>query len=317
MKNKFSKASTGEDVYSRITARIIADLEQGVRPWVRPWNAGNMDGRIMRPLRHNGLPYSGINVLMLWLAAEEHGFTSPIWMTYKQAQELGGNVRKGEKGSQVVYANTITKSEEAEDGSELKRTIPFLKGYTVFCVDQIDGLPEQYLARPPPQLSMVERIAHADAFFAALKADIQTRGNRAFYSVTNDFIQMPPIEAFRDAESYYATLGHESVHWTGHPKRLAREFGQKRLGDERYAKEELVAELGSAFLCADLELTPEVRDDHASYIASWLEALKNDKRLIVQSASHAQRATEYLRNQQPDIQQTAVPVAEPGRLSLA
>jgi antirestriction protein ArdC len=232
---------------------------------------------------------------MLWLAAEEKGFASPTWMTFKQAQELGGHVRKGEHGSQVVYANIIEKTELADDGSEATRSIPFLKGYTVFCVDQIDGLPAQYEAKPPPQFTTsVERIAHADAYFAETKADIQYRGNQAFYSSLGDYIQMPPIVAFRDAESFYATLGHECIHWTRHPTRLDRDFGRTRFGDEGYAKEELVAELGAAFLCADLELTPEVRDDHAAYIASWLKALKDDKRLIVQAASHAQRATDFL-----------------------
>ncbi len=136
------------DIYTKITARIIADLEQGVRPWARPWNVGHLDGRIMRPLRYNGLPYSGINVLMLWLAAEEHGFTSPTWMTYKQALELGGHVRKGEHGTPVVYANTFAKTEQDSDGQDVTRTIPYLKTYTVFCADQIEGLPTQYRARP-------------------------------------------------------------------------------------------------------------------------------------------------------------------------
>lgn len=317
-KRKFQRASehAPQDVYSRITDRIIADLENGVRPWARPWNAGNMDGRIMRPLRFNGLPYSGINVLMLWLAAEEHGFSSPTWMTFKQSQELGAHVRKGERGTLVVYANKITKTEQAEDGSDVARSIPFLKGYTVFNVDQIEGLPEQYRARPPPQFTTsIERIAHADAYFAATKAKIQYRGNKAFYSPSNDFIQIPPIEAFRDSESFYATLGHECIHWTKHPSRLDREFGRKRFGDEGYATEELVAELGSAFLCADLELTPEIREDHAAYIANWLQALKNDKRLIVQAASHAQRATEFLHALQPG-QPAPSADAEPDGLEL-
>jgi antirestriction protein ArdC len=315
-KRTFQRAAGAEpqDVYTKITARIIADLEQGVRPWARPWNAGNLDGRIMRPLRHNGLPYSGINVLMLWLAAEEHGFTSPTWMTFKQAIELGGHVRKGEHGSQVVYANTITKTEQGDDGSDVTRNIPFLKGYTVFCVDQIDGLPDQYRARPPPKFTPVERIEHADAYFAALKAEIHYRGNRAFYSVGNDCIQIPPIETFRDAESFYATLGHECIHWTKHSSRLDRNFGSKGFGSEGYAHEELVAELGAAFLCADLELTPEIREDHAAYIATWLTALKNDKRLIVQAASHAQRATEYLHRLQPDGLEVA-PDTEPDGLT--
>lgn len=167
-------------------------------------------------------------------------------------------------------------------------------------LEQIEGLPAHFYAKTEPKFTPVERIARAETFFASTGAEIRYGGNRAYYTVDSDRIQMPPIEAFRDAESFYATLGHESVHWTRHPSRLERDFGRKTWGDEGYAREELVAELGAAFLCADLELTPEVRDDHASYIASWLEVLKNDKRAIVQAASYAQRAVDFLTGlQQP------------------
>jgi antirestriction protein ArdC len=268
------------DVYTRITDKIIADLEQGVRTWMKPWNAGNTAGRIMRPLRHNGMPYSGINILMLWAEAVSQGFAAPVWMTFRQATELNAHVRKGEKGSLVVYANSITRTEPDEKGEDAEREIHYMKGYTVFNVEQIEGLPEQYYAKPEVTTTQVERIAHAEEFFKATKADIRYRGDRAFYSADGDYIQMPVIEAFRDAESFYATLAHESAHWTRHSSRLDRDFGRKQWGDEGYAREELVAELGSAFLCADLGITPEVRDDHASYIANWLTVLKNDKRDI-------------------------------------
>ena len=292
-----------QDVYTRITGTIVQSLEQGVRPWVKPWSAENTTGRIIRPLRHNGQAYSGINVLMLWCAAVEQGFTCPVWMTFKQATELNAHVRKGEKGSLVVYANTLTKTEDDGAGNEVEREIPFLKGYTVFNVEQIEGLPEIFSARPEPKLTGPARFDHAEAFFANTTADIRIRGARAYYASDADFIAMPPIESFRDAESYYATLTHECTHWTRHASRLERDFGRKAHGDEGYAREELVAELGSAFLCADIELTPEVRDDHASYIASWLEVLKNDKRAIFQAASHAQRAVEFLhRLQQPQAE---------------
>ncbi len=283
-----------QDVYTRITGKIIESLEQGVRPWVKPWSAENATGRIIRPLRHNGQAYSGINVLMLWCSAVEQGFTCPMWMTFRQATELNAHVRKGEKGSLVVYANTVTKTEDDGAGNDVEREIPFMKGYTVFNVEQIEGLPEIFTARPEPKHIGPARIDHAEAFFANTKADIRIRGARAYYAHEADFIAMPPIESFRDAESFYATLCHESCHWTKHQSRLDRDFGRKAYGDEGYAREELVAELGSAFLCADLELTPEVRDDHASYIASWLEVLKNDKRAIVQAASYAQRAVDFL-----------------------
>ena len=295
-----------QDVYTRITSKIVASLEQGVRPWMKPWSADNAAGRIIRPLRHNGQGYSGINILMLWSSAVEQGFTAPMWMTFKQATELNAHVRKGEKGSLVVYANTVTKTENDGDGNEVERDIPFMKGYTVFNVEQIEGLPEMYYTRPEPKREGPVRIEHAEAFFANTKADIRIRGNRAYYSMEGDHVVMPPIESFESAESYYATLAHESTHWTRHKSRLERDFGRKVWGDEGYAREELVAELGSAFLCADLELTPEVRDDHASYIASWLEVLKNDKRAIFQAASHAQRAVDFLhRLQAPDVEAEA------------
>jgi antirestriction protein ArdC len=293
---KENKAMNSErqDVYTRITDKIIADLEQGVRTWMKPWNAGNTAGRITRPLRHNGLPYSGINILMLWAEAMDQGFSAPIWMTFKQALELNAHVRKGEKGSLVVYANSITRTEEGDNGEETEREIHYMKGYTVFNVEQIDGLPEQYYGKPVVQLTPVERISHAEEFFKATGANVRYRGDRAFYSNDGDYIQMPVIEAFRDAESFYATLAHESTHWTKHPSRLDRDMGRKAWGDEGYAREELVAELASAFLCADLGITPEVRDDHASYIANWLTVLQNDKRAIFSAAAHAQKAVDYL-----------------------
>ena len=283
-----------QDIYTRITGKIVAALEQGVRPWIRPWNADNAAGRITRPLRHNGVPYSGINILMLWASAVEQGFGSPSWMTFKQALELDAHVRKGEKGSLVVYANSVTKTDRNDAGEEIEREIHFLKGYTVFNVEQIEGLPAQYYVKPEPKFTAVQRIDHAEAFFAATRFEIRYGGNRAYYAQEPDYIRIPPIEAFTDAESFYATLAHESVHATKHPTRLERDFGRKAWGDEGYAHEELVAELGSAFLCADLDLTPDVREDHTAYIANWLEVLKHDKRAIFSAAAHAQKAADYL-----------------------
>jgi antirestriction protein ArdC len=294
------------DVYDRITGAIVAELEKGVRPWLKPWNAEHAAGRITRPLRHNGLPYQGINVVMLWSAAVAQGFAAPIWMTFRQAQELKAHVRKGEKGNLVVYASTVTRTETDEDtGQEQERDIPFMKGYTVFNVEQIDGLPPQFYAPAEPRLDPVQRIDHAEAFFAATGASLRHGGNMAYYSVTEDRVQMPPFETFRDAESYYATLAHEITHWTRHPSRLDRDFGRKRWGDEGYAMEELVAELGSAFLSADLDLALEPRPDHAAYIDSWLKVLKADKRAIFSAASHAQRAADYLNGLQPSAQKEA------------
>lgn len=283
------------DVYERVTARIIADLEKGERPWFKPWNAEHAAGRITRPLRHNGLPYQGINVVMLWSAAVAAGYAAPIWMTYRQAQEIGAQVRKGETGSLVVFASTITRTGTDETtGEETEQDIPFMKGYTVFNVEQIDGLPSHFHAPAAPRLDPVQRIDRAEAFFAATGAGIRHGGNMAFYSVTEDRVQMPPFETFKDAESYYATLAHEVTHWTRHPTRMNRDFGRKRWGDEGYAMEELVAELGAAFLSVELDLTPEPRADHAAYIAHWLKVLKSDKRAIFTAAAHAQRAADFL-----------------------
>lgn len=295
-----------KDVYSRVTDRIIADLEQGVRPWMKPWNAEHAAGRITRPLRHNLQPYNGINVLMLWSAAVDRGYSAPIWMTYRQAAEMGAHVRKGEKGELVVYANKITRTEtDAETGEDAERTIPFLKGYTVFNVEQVEGLPAKFYETATPTLDPVQRIEHAESFFAATRAAIAHGGNMAYYAIGPDHIQMPPFVAFRDAESYYATLAHEMTHWTRHPSRLDRDLGRKSWGDAGYAREELVAELGSAFLAADLGLTFEARDDHASYIGYWLEVLKEDKRAIFSAAAHAQRAADFLHGLQPKAEDQA------------
>ena len=284
-----------QDIYTRITNQIVSHLEKGVRPWARPWNAEHAAGRITRPLRHNGKPYSGINVLSLWASAMAQNFAAPIWMTFKQASELDAHIRKAEKGSLVVYADSITRKETDEKtGDEIDREIPFLKGYTVFNVEQIDGLPPQYATQatpPPPNASA--RIAQAERLAASSQATIRHGGGRAFYAPQADIVQMPPFEAFRDAESYYATLLHELTHWTAHGSRLARELS-KRFGDAAYAAEELIAELGAAFLCADLGVTLEPRDDHASYVAVWLKVLRNDQRAIFTAASQAQRAVQFL-----------------------
>src|SRR6266704_4896009 len=284
-----------QDVYTRITASIVTELEKGTRPWVRPWSAEHAAGRITRPLRHNGQPYSGINILSLWASATAQNFAAPIWMTFRQALELDAHVRKGEKGSLVVYANSITRTEhDDKTGEDVEREIPYMKGYTVFNVEQIDGLPEVYYAKAAPTLDPVARIEHAEKFFAALGATIRHGGNRASYSIAADVIQMPPFESFQDADSYYATLAHECTHWSGSKTRLDRDFGGHRFGSEGYAVEELVAELGAAFLCADLELALEPREDHASYIAIWLKVLAADNRAVFTAAAHAQRAAEFI-----------------------
>lgn len=287
------------DVYSRVTNSIIEQLERGVRPWFKPWNAEHAAGRITRPLRHDGKPYNGINILMLWASAEDQGFACPYWMTYQQAGRWGGHVKKGEHGSPVVYASTFKKTEAADDGQATEQEIPFLKQYTVFNAEQCEGLPAVFYELAEAPKETLERIDRAEAFFAATKADIRYGGNRAYYAIQDDYVRMPPFESFRDAESHTATLAHELTHWTRHPSRLDRDLGRKRWGDEGYAMEELVAELGSAFLCADLQIAPQVPDCHASYIDNWLKVLKDDKRAMFSAASLASKAVDYLCGLQP------------------
>jgi antirestriction protein ArdC len=288
------------DIYARITDRIVADLEQGVRPWVQPWSARNSAGRITRPLRHNGTPYQGINIILLWSEALARGFASNIWMTFKQAVELGGHVRKGESGSTVVYASQFTRTETDEHGDEVERGIPFLKAYSVFNVDQIDGLPDQYYGAPAPAIDPVARIAHADTFFDGTGAKIVYGGTQAFYAPATDHIQLPVYESFRDAESFVAIRAHETIHWTAPPHRVNRDLSRYHKDRSERSREELIAELGSVFLCADLGIVPELvpRSDHASYLASWLDVLSNDKRFIFSAAAHAQRAVAYLHDLQ-------------------
>ncbi len=288
-----------KDVYTRVTERIVADLEKGVRSWMKPWSGEHAAGRVSRPLRHCGTPYRGMNILLLWGETVAKGYAAPIWMTFKQALELDAHVRKGEHGSLVVYANSVTRTETDANGEDTERAIPFMKAYTVFNVEQIDGLPAHYYAKPENPLPLSERIESADRFMTATGATIQQGGNCAFYAPGRDIVQMPPFEAFKDRESFYATVWHELVHWTSHKTRLDRSFDAKRFGDHGYAREELVAELGAAFLCADLGITPEIRDDHAAYLGSWLKVLQEDKRAIFSAAAHAQRAADFLHGLQP------------------
>jgi antirestriction protein ArdC len=244
------------DVYSRVTNKIIADLERGNLTWLQPWQAGHQAGPVSRPLRGGGKPYRGVNVLMLWAASMEKGYSCPLWLTYKQAGELGGQVRKGKKGSLVVYADTFKKTGTDDTGAEIEREIPFMKGYTVFNAEQIDGLPGHFYATVPPLNKDINRLDTVEAFLACTKITIRHGGNRAFYSLDRDIVQMPELQTFRDRESFYATVCHECCHATRHESRLNRDLGRKRFADAGYAMEELVAEIGAAFLCADLGITP-------------------------------------------------------------
>jgi antirestriction protein ArdC len=295
------KNTSRADIYARITDRIVADLETGVRPWIKPWSGGNGTGRVSRPRRHNGEPYQGINVILLWSEAIARGYASPIWMTYRQAAELGGHVRKGESGTTVVYASKLTKTELDDSGQEVERGIPFLKSYTVFNVEQMDELPPQYHFLPEPQIGPVERISHADTFFDSTGARVIYGGASAFYAPATDHIQLPPFEFFRDAQSFVAIRAHETVHWTAPVHRVGRDLSRYHQDSSERSREELIAELGAAFLCADLGIVPELepRPDHVSYLASWLKVLAHDKRFIFAAAAHAQRAVAYLHGLQP------------------
>ena len=281
------------DVAAEITSLIIAKIEAGVAPWRRSWTAGSAGGR---PLRHNGHDYSGIICLYLWAIGADAGYASPYWMTYNQAVALGARVRRGESGSLSVYFNAVSKTEtDARTGEESARLIRFMRHYVVFNAEQIEGLAPHF--RPGIDTAVVEpsvRQAAIDAFFAAIPADIRHGGDKAFYSPSHDFIQVPRPIAFKSQDHFASTLAHECLHWSAHPDRLARTFG-KRFGDDAYAFEEIVATIGQSFICADLDLPPELHDSHASYIDHWLRVLKSDKSAIIHAASKAEQAARYLK----------------------
>jgi antirestriction protein ArdC len=288
----------GKDIYAQVTAKIVADLENGVRSWNKPWTTAGGSGEVILPTRATGQPYRGVNILLLWIEAMRKGFSSPKWMTYHQAQLLGGQVRKGEPGSMVVFTRPIEVMQTNEAGAEVEKNIRLLRRYTVFNTEQIDSLSDEFYPQPEPPHPLDERIEAADSFVTATCATVLHGGDRAFYVPSRDIVQMPPFERFIGKEAYYGTLLHELTHWTGHASRLKREFG-KTFGDRIYANEELVAELGAAFLCASLVITPEIRQDHAAYIGDWLAIMKEDNRAIFRAAAHAQRAADFLNGLQP------------------
>ena len=286
-------AAERKDIYQTVTDSIIAALEAGVKTWEKPRSTGFTESL---PLRHCGERYRGINVLILWGAAQSAGFVSAYWMTYRQSQELGGQVRKGEKGTGIVYYGTHNKgeSEESAEGDEGPGVFRFLKSFTVFNADQIAGLPEKFYSKPEINREIGERIDAFDNFVQRTGANVQHGGSRAFYRPSTDHIQMPEFEYFRDAEAYCATLAHELTHWTKPKHRLERDFGAVVHGDPGYAKEELVAELGASFIGAEFGFRPDHIENHAAYIANWLDILRNDKKFIFVAAAKAQAAADYL-----------------------
>jgi antirestriction protein ArdC len=294
------------EFFDQVTNGVIAQLDQGVRPWVRPWTGGNA-GQFIMPRRHNGARYRGINVLLLWAAAEQCGYTESTWMTVKQANALGGRVRKGEHGSTIIFAERVTQpASDAEDGEEEGRSFLLMRSYKVFNVQQIDELPEQYRPKPQPVDAAkppIQLLENAERFIVGTGAVIRHGQSGAFYQPSGDFIGSPDPQQFTDGENYAATIFHELIHWTSHLSRLARDLGRKRWGDAGYAMEELVAELGAAFLCGLMGIRLEARSDHASYIASWLKVLKEDRRAIFAAAAMAQTAVDYLYSLQPALEQ--------------
>lgn len=273
------------DVYQTVTDRIVTMLEKGEHgAWRAPWH--RVAGAFSIPCNVQGRDYRGINIWLLLAAKMERDYQSDVWATYKMWTDSKAQVRKGEKSTSIVFWQPIKIKDEETGKTKL---IPIAKLYNVFNSDQVDG----YVAAAKPILPAAERIEHADAFFAGVPAIVRHYGNKAQYSPFLDVIELPPFDQFKSAEGYYATRGHETVHWTGHASRCAREFG-KRFGDDAYAFEELVAELGAAFLCATLEIENEPRADHAAYLASWLRRMKEDKKAIFTAASRAQTAVDFI-----------------------
>lgn len=271
----------------RVTCAIEAALQRGVRPWVKPWSDTLAAAPLVLPRRANGIAYRGINVVALWAAATEAGLASPTWYTFKQAQAQGGQVRKGERGAFVVFYKEIARDEDGDD-TQARR---ILRGYVVFNRAQIDGLDDE--ADAPAPLPSADIDPHASRF-ARVPANVRFGGARAFYAPSTDHVQLPPKAAFADATQFYSTLAHELGHWTRHPSRLDRDFGQKRFGDFGYGLEELTAELCAAFVGATIGLPANHIEDHASYIATWLDIVKRDASAFLTAAGKAQYAADYL-----------------------
>jgi antirestriction protein ArdC len=289
-----AKGIRRDNLYREITDKIIAQLEQGIVPWVQPWTSGSRLSPLGLPV--NGLTrrsYSGINILLLWSALEERGFASPYWVTFKQCIAMGGSVRKDEKGTHVYFADKFVPQKEqqrARDEGTDPSTIHFLRRYTVFNAEQCAGLPKGLIATPEAKTER-QIVPEAEALIGATGADFRMGGDQAFYVPSEDFIRIPNQTAYPDQINYYRTAFHELGHWTGHKSRLDRNLTTK-FGTQDYAREELVAELATAFVCASLGIVPTVR--HADYLGQWLQVLKEDARAIVRAASLASKACDFI-----------------------
>ncbi len=279
-------------LYEEVTDRIVAELEKGCVPWVRPWAASGVSLGLPRSAASRKF-YSGINVLILWDAVIRRGFASQEWLTFRQALSLGGHVRKGERGTAICYADRyIPKKEQdrARETGEEPNAVPFLKRFIVFNVEQCDELPAHIVAPPQPHPD-TDPWAAGDALVMATGATIREGGGEAYYNPREDFIRIPSGAAFPSAADYFCTIFHELGHWTAHPSRLNRDL-QHRFGSSSYAREELIAELTSAFLCAHQNIAPQIR--HSDYLGHWLQILKEDSRAIFHAASQASKATDFL-----------------------
>ncbi|BBB07707.1 ArdC family protein [Sphingopyxis sp. EG6] len=297
------RARTGSDranLYDEITDKIIAELEAGRVPWVQPWGTSAAKAPLGLPRNAaTSRSYSGINVLILWGAVIEHSFPGQGWLTFRQALSLGGNVRKGERGTTVVYADRFTPEDEkrrAFEAGEEAHAIPFLKRFTVFNTAQCDGLPDDIEAAvPPPPPGMIE--PQVEALIKATGIDFRIGGDRAFYVPALDYVQVPPPAAYFEPINWHRTALHELGHASGHHSRLARDLSGS-FGSRKYFVEECVAELASAFCCAALGITPTVR--HSDYIGAWIETMREDNRAIVRAASQASKAADWLLSFLPD-----------------
>ena len=289
-----ARGAAKPNLYDEVTAGIVAELEQGRAPWVQPWGTPGAKAGLGLPKNAlTGRSYSGVNILILWHHVVRAGFATQTWLTYRQAQEMGGQVMKGERGVTACHADTfIPKAERARaerDGGDPER-VPFLKRFTLFNVAQCEGLPADVYAGAAP-LPEAEIIPQAENLIEATGADFRVGGTKAFYVPSEDYIRVPPQPAFFDQINYYRTCFHELGHWTGHKDRLARDLSHS-FGSKPYAREELVAEMASAFVCATLGIAPTVR--HTDYIGSWLEVLREDNRAIVRAASQASKAADFI-----------------------
>ena len=282
------------NLYDEITDKIIAELEAGRIPWVQPWGTEAAKAPLAMPRNAaTGRHYSGINVLILWGAVVEHGFPDQSWLTFRQALALGGNVRKEERGTTVVYADRFVPGDEkrrARETGEDAQAIPFLKRFTVFNAAQCENLPDDLtIVAPPSPAGLIE--PQVEALIRGTGIDFRIGGSRAFYVPALDYVQVPPPQAYFEPINWHRTALHELGHATGHPSRLGRDL-TGGFGTKKYAFEELVAELNAAFCCASLGIVPTVR--HADYIGSWLEVLREDNRAIVRAASQASKAADWL-----------------------